>query len=93
MYDVSFQDIRELQMTDNPSYGDADDRTAKTAGNNYGDKSRSKWIWCVFIESLATLDPNSIDFFYTRKYTRKCTPTNIKLIYYWPSFVENYACK
>ena len=48
MYDVSFQDIRELQMTDNPSYGDADDRTAKTAGNNYGDKSRSKWIWCVF---------------------------------------------
>ena len=52
MYDVSFQDIRELQMTDNPSYGDADDRTAKTAGNNYGDKSRSKWIWWVLIKTL-----------------------------------------
>ena len=46
------QDIRELQMTDNPSYGDADDRTAKTAGNNYGDKSRSKWIWWVLIKTL-----------------------------------------
>ena len=41
----AFQDIRELQLTENPSYGEADDRTAKTAGANYGDKSRSKWIW------------------------------------------------
>ena len=41
----AFQDIRELQLTENPSYGEADDRAAKDAGANYGDKSRSKWIW------------------------------------------------
>jgi len=38
------KDIRELQLTENPSFGEADDRSAKTDGALGLDKSRSKWI-------------------------------------------------
>ncbi len=43
-YAFPFQDIRELQLTDNPSFGEDDANSAKSAGNNYDDRSRSPWI-------------------------------------------------